>query len=98
MKPRVVSTPATAPVPSRRMPVTSQFWMMSTPQRVGAARIAPGDRIVPRGAAAPLQRRADDGIADVGRDVERRAERLGLLRRQPFVVDAVAAGWRGRGA
>ena len=28
--------------------------------RVGAARVAPGDRIVPRGAAAPLQRRAED--------------------------------------
>ena len=40
-------------------PVTSQFWMMSTPQRVGAARIAPGDRVVARGAAAALQRGAE---------------------------------------
>ena len=32
----VVSTPTTLP-PSRRMPVTSQFWMMSTP-RASAAR------------------------------------------------------------
>ena len=52
------------------------------------ARIAPGDRVVPRCAAAPLQRRADDRIADVARDVEDRAEGLGLLRRQPFVIDA----------
>ena len=37
MAPRVVSTPATAPDASRRMPVTSQFWMMSTP-RAEAAR------------------------------------------------------------
>ena len=28
--PRLVSTPTTLP-PSTRMPVTSQFWMMSTP-------------------------------------------------------------------
>ncbi|KGW46752.1 hypothetical protein Y049_5881 [Burkholderia pseudomallei MSHR684] len=32
MKPLTVSTPTTAP-PSRRMPVTWQFWMMSTPAR-----------------------------------------------------------------
>ena len=51
-------------------------------------RVAPGDRVVPRCAAAPLQRRADDRIADVARDVEDRAEGLGLFRRQPFVVDA----------
>jgi hypothetical protein len=43
---------------------------------------------VPRRAAAPLQRRADDRIAQVRRDVERRAELLRLLRRQPLVVDA----------
>ena len=30
MNPRVVSTPVT-PLSSWRMPVTSQFWMMSTP-------------------------------------------------------------------
>ena len=56
--------------------------------RRGRARIAPGDRIVPRGAAAPLQRGAEDRIAHVARDVQDRAEGLGLLRRQPFVVDA----------
>jgi hypothetical protein len=30
-KPRVVSTPTARPL-SMRMPVTSQFWMMSTPR------------------------------------------------------------------
>ena len=67
-------------------------------ERVGRARIAPGDRIVPRDAAAPLQRRAEHRIAHVGRDVQGRAEVLGLFRRQPFVVDAGQRGWRGRGA
>ena len=57
--------------------------------RRGAARIAPGDRVVARRAAAPLQRRADHRIARVARNVERRAECLGLFRRQPFIVDAV---------
>ena len=31
MRPRTVSTPATAPSAPRFIPVTSQFWMMSTP-------------------------------------------------------------------
>jgi hypothetical protein len=44
---------------------------------------------VPGDAAAALQRCADHGEAGVGRDVERRAERLGLLGREPLVVDAV---------
>ena len=57
--------------------------------RVGAARIAPRHRIVPRHAAAALQGGTHHGMADVRRDVERRAERLGFLRRQPLVVDAV---------
>ena len=35
--PLLVSTPVTAPLAgSRRMPVTSQFWMMSTPSRLAA--------------------------------------------------------------
>ena len=54
-----------------------------------AARIAPGDRVVPRRAAAALQGRAHHRIARFARDVERRAEFLGLLRRQPLIVDAV---------
>ncbi len=58
---------------------------------VGRAGIAPGHRVVPRRAAAPLQGRAQDRIAHVGGDVQRRAVGLGLLRRQPLVVDAVAA-------
>ena len=32
MKPRVVSTPVTAPFGARLTPVTSQFWMMWTPR------------------------------------------------------------------
>ena len=43
------------------------------------------------GAPAALQRGPEDGITDVVLDVERRAEFLGLLGLQPFVVDAVAA-------
>ena len=39
MKPREVSMPATRPA-SRRIPVTSHFWMMSTPQE-SAARANP---------------------------------------------------------
>ena len=46
---RVVSTPTQRP-PSTMKPVTSQFWMMSTPSCVGGARIAPGDRVVARDA------------------------------------------------
>ena len=36
MKPRVVSTPVTWPFGERRMPVTSQFWMMCTPRSLAA--------------------------------------------------------------
>ena len=35
MKPRLVSTPVTRPF-SRRMPVTAQFWTMSTPRSLAA--------------------------------------------------------------
>ena len=34
--PRVVSTPVIAPDPSRKKPVSSQFWMMSTPSAEAA--------------------------------------------------------------
>ena len=34
-------------------------------ERVGRARIAPGDRVVPRRAAAALQRRAHHRVADI---------------------------------
>ncbi len=43
---------------------------------------------MPRHSASPLQRGARHRIADVAGDIEDRAEGLGLLRRQPFVVDA----------
>ena len=47
------------------IPLTSQFWIMSTPRAEAAARIAPRDGIVTRRAAAALQGGADDRIADV---------------------------------
>ena len=89
--PRVVSTASTAPPTPRRIAVTSQFSMMSTPERVGGARIAPGDRVMPGDAAAPLQGGPDHRVAHARLDVERRAEGLRLLARQPFIVDAVEA-------
>ena len=63
--------------------------MMSTPSAEAAAGIAPGHRIVPGDAAAPLQRRAHDGVAHIVGDVEDRAELLRLLGAQPFIVDAL---------
>ena len=87
MLPRVVSTPATRPVgvaqDARDLAVLDDV----DPERIGGARVAPGDRIVARGAAAALQRRAQHRVADVA-NVQRRAEGLGLLGRQPLVVDA----------
>ena len=53
------------------------------------AGIAPCDCIVPRSAAAPLQCRADNGIARRCGDIEWRAKFLGLLRRQPFIINAI---------
>jgi hypothetical protein len=44
---------------------------------------------VPRRSAATLEGGAQDGVAKVGRYVQRRAECLRLLGRQPLVVDAV---------
>ena len=88
ISPRVVSTAATAPsvaADPRHLAVLDDV----DAERIGAARIAPRDRVVARNAAAPLQRAAEHRIADVARDVERRAERLALLRRQPLVVDAI---------
>ena len=76
-----VSTPAMAP--SRVAHEAQHLAVLDDvdANRIGAARVAPGDRIVARDAAAALQGGADHGIAHVRRDVERRAERLGLLRR-----------------
>ena len=86
--PRVVSTPRHGAEASRRIALTSQFWMMSTP-RAEAARAKPQAtaswRAVPPRA---LQGGADDGIADARIDVEDRAELLRLLGRQPFVGNA----------
>ncbi len=57
-------------------------------ERVSRSGIAPGHRIMPRHAAAPLQRRTEHRIADIPGDIERRAECLGLLGCHPFIVDA----------
>jgi hypothetical protein len=46
---------------------------------------------VTRGTTASLQSGTQHGIADVVADVQRWAERFGLLGLQPFVVDTVAA-------
>ena len=67
-------------------------------QRIGAARVAPGDRIVARDAAAALQGGADHGIAHVRRYVERRTERLGFLARSATRCRCRSVGWRRRGA
>src|ERR1700733_5988127 len=58
-------------------------------QRIGRARIAPGNGIVPRSAAASLQCRTQYRVADVGFYIERRAEFFGLDRLPPFIVDSV---------
>ena len=58
-------------------------------QAVRGARVAPGHRVVPRGAPAALQRRAQHRVARVRGDVDDRAECLDLLGRQPLAVDAV---------
>ena len=90
MKPRVVSTPSTWPdgvaADAGHLAVLDDV----DAQGIGGARIAPGDRVVARRAAAPLQRRAEHRIANVA-NVQRRAEGLGLLGRQPLVVDAGGA-------
>ena len=57
ISPRVVSTASTAPdgvaADRRHLAVLDDV----DAEPVGAARIAPGDRVMPRDAAAPLQRR-----------------------------------------
>ena len=52
---------------------TSQFWMMSAPRPVGAARVAPGDGVMPHRSAAPLQEAAVNGEARVV-EIEKRHE------------------------
>ncbi len=55
---------------------------------VGTPGIAPGDRIMAGHAGAALQGAADDGIADVGVQVQDRAQFGQLCRGHPFRVDA----------
>ena len=64
--------------------------------RVGAAREAPRDRIVPRHAAAPLHRRAQHRIAAVR--LMSRHHFLDLRRREQFGIDAVEPVRVARGA
>ena len=84
MYPREVSTPRTRP-PSMRKPVTSQFWIRSTP-RASAPRANPqataSCRAVP---GPPLQEAAADREARVG-EVEERPSRPHLLARQELRV------------
>ena len=61
--PRVVSTPVTAPAASRSDPGDLAILDDVDAERVGGARIAPGDRVVPRHAAAALQGRAEHRVA-----------------------------------
>ena len=92
MRPRVVSSASTAPPASRADARDLAVLDDVDAERVGRARIAPGDRVVARRAAAPLQRRAEHRIAQIGADVERRAERLAPRAGvEPLVVDAVRA-------
>src|SRR5216684_3042435 len=59
--------------------------------RIGGAGIAPGDRVVARHPAAPLQRAAEYRIAGVARNVEDRAKPLDRFAVEPFGVDLVEA-------
>ena len=65
---------------------------------VGGAGVAPGDRVVARGAAAALQRRPHDRVAGAPRDVEQRLDRVDLLRARGTRCRRRSGGWRGRAA
>ena len=58
-------------------------------ERVGGARVAPGDVLVAGDPAARLVGRAEHRVAHVGRDVEDRAELADRVRLEPLGVDAV---------
>ena len=88
--PRVVSTPTTRAVLEDEAGDLA-FLDDVDAERVGGAGIAPGDRVVARGAAAPLEQRADDREAGVVRIVEIRQRRMHLVAVEQFGVDAVAA-------
>src|ERR1700682_3245175 len=59
--------------------------------RVGRSGISPRHRVMPRRSTSPLQGAAQNRIAHGAAHVQRRAEVLALLRRQPFIVDPVQA-------
>ena len=86
--PLVVSTPTTRPF-SRRMPMTSQFWMMSTPRASAPLANPPCDGVVPGGPAAPLQGRPHHRVARVRGRVDDRNELFHLLGGEDLAVDAV---------
>ena len=56
---------------------------------VGAAGVAPGDRVVPGGAGPALQGAAEHRVAEVAADLQGWAEVLARFLGQPHVVDAV---------
>ena len=90
MKPRVVSTPTTRP------PSTSNAGHLAVlddvdAARVGAAREAPGHRVVPRRAAARLQQPAGHREARVVEKSRIGTMRAHLLAVEQHRVDAVAA-------
>jgi hypothetical protein len=57
--------------------------------RIGAARIAPGDRVMSGDAAAPLQGRAINRVTGLRRIIEDRAVGLELLQIQQLGIDAI---------
>ncbi len=59
------------------------------PARVGGARVAPGNGIVARGAAARLHEAADDRVARAIRAVEQRHEVADLVAAHQLGVDAI---------
>src|SRR5579883_3309170 len=59
--------------------------------RIGGAREAPGDGVVPRRAAAALHHAAEDGVAGAAPDIEDRHLALQRLDGQHFRIDAVEA-------
>ena len=86
--PRVVSTPSdlvAALQEARDLAVLDDVHA----ELVRAARITPRDVVVARDAAPALQRRTEDRIPDLGRDVDDRQEGLQLGGLEPFRVDVV---------
>ena len=88
MEPRVVSTPVTAAVAHRANAGDLAILDDVDAAHVGAARIAPHHRVMPRGAAAPLQQPALDREARVV-EIEERHHAPHLLAVEQLGIDAV---------